>query len=180
MLVGSLWKDGTYTLQLLLAALWQHSSLRAHCNCCLCPLWKHIIYTLQLLLLVTLKARYLHLKAAAGGPFESQLLAPYSCCWGPFESEVLKHYNYGWRPLWKHGILHCNCCWKRLCKLSTCTFQWLLVTTLKARYLHFKAAGGVPLKARYLHITIAVGGLFEGKVVAYYSCCWVPLWKQGT
>jgi len=43
---------------------------------------------------VTVKAKYLYLKAAAGGPFESKLLLG-----APFESEVLKHYNCCWRPL---------------------------------------------------------------------------------
>jgi len=66
MVVGSLWKDGTYTLQLLLRSLWQHSTC-----------------TLQLLYGSPLKARCLHIKVAVGGPFESKALKHYNWCWGP-------------------------------------------------------------------------------------------------
>jgi len=59
MVVGSLWKDGTYTLQLLLGPLWQHSSLLAH---------------LQLLFGSILKAYYLHITVAIGGHSESKVL----------------------------------------------------------------------------------------------------------
>jgi len=70
---------------------------------------------------------------------ESSLLTQYSCCWGPFdslhikvaaggpfESKVLTHYNCCWWPLWKHGILHYNCCWRPFWKQSTYTLQFLL------------------------------------------------------
>ena len=45
-------------------------------------------------------------------------------------------------PLWKQGPY---------------TLQFLLVASLKARYLK---------------ITIVVGGSFESKVLTYYNCCW--------
>jgi len=40
-------------------------------NCCLGPLWKYSTCTLHLLLVVTLKARYLHIASAVGDLFES-------------------------------------------------------------------------------------------------------------
>jgi len=42
---------------------------------------------------IAVEARYLHIKVATRGPFESKILAHYSCCWGPCESKVLKHYS---------------------------------------------------------------------------------------
>jgi len=35
----------------------------------------------------TLKARYLQIKIAAGGHFESKVLKHYNCCWGLFETK---------------------------------------------------------------------------------------------
>jgi len=68
---GSIWKDVTYTLQLLLVAPSKSRYLRtevavwvpfdsielAYCSCCWWPLWKQGTYTLQLLLGASLKAR---------------------------------------------------------------------------------------------------------------------------
>jgi len=47
-------------------------------------------------------------------------------------------------------------------------------------YLLIGDGGGVALKGRYLHITVAVGSPFDSIVLARCSCCWWPLWKQGT
>jgi len=62
MVVGSLWKDSTYTLQFLsgapLTAYYLHITVAGHSeskalnyyNCCWGPFWKWGIFTLQLLL----------------------------------------------------------------------------------------------------------------------------------
>jgi len=68
-----------------------------------------------------------------------------------------------------------------LWKYSNCTLHFLLVTSLKARYILYilKLLLETPLKARYLHITIAVWEPFKSKVLTHYNCCW-GLWEQGT
>ena len=76
-----LWKQGTYKLQLLLAA-----SLKAR------------NFTLHLLLGGPMRARYLHITIAVGVSFESMVgyLHIKVAVGYPFESKVVTHYNCCW------------------------------------------------------------------------------------
>jgi len=81
--------------------------------------------------------------------------------------------------LWKHSLAHCSCYCGPLGKQGThYTLQLLMGGLFKSKKLYITVAG--PLKVRYLHIAIGVWGLFDSIVVAHCSCCWCPLWKQGT
>jgi len=65
-LSGPLWKQGTYTLQLLLGIPSKNKVLTYY-NCCWGPLWKQITFKLQLLLGASSKAKYLHITVSVGG-----------------------------------------------------------------------------------------------------------------
>ena len=86
---GPVWKQGAYTLQLLLGAPLQVEylhigvSFRGPFN----EVKEQSTYTFQWAL----------------GPFESRLLSTCSCCWGPFESKVPAHYSFCRGVLWKQS-----------------------------------------------------------------------------
>ena len=56
-------------------------------------------FTFHLLLLAPLKARYLHIKVGVEGLFESKEFHITIAVWDPFESIVLAHYSCCWWPL---------------------------------------------------------------------------------
>jgi len=116
-------------------------------------LWKQGAYTLQLLLGAPLQAEYLHISVAVGGHSKNKVLAHYNCCWGLFESMEF-YITIAVGALWKQGAYTLQLQLGALCKQSIYIFQWLLMATLKTRYLHIKAAAGGP---------------FESKVLAHYN-----------
>ena len=81
----------------------------------------------------------LHITVALWGPFESIVLAHYSCCWWPFALLTL-----------------CNCFWGPFESKEFCIVV-AVGGPLKARYLHITIAVGAPVKSRCLQITVAFG-----------------------
>jgi len=71
LLLGHLWKQGIYTLQLLLGTPLKARYLRI--RVAVGPLWKQGTCILQLLLGAPLKSEYLHMTVAAEGPFEAKV-----------------------------------------------------------------------------------------------------------
>ena len=58
-----------------------------------------------------MKARYLHIAVAVGGPCESILLTHCSCCWGPFETRYLYITIAVGGPYESKILTHYSCCW---------------------------------------------------------------------
>jgi len=88
-----LWKQSTYTLQMLLGAHWKQST-----------------YTLQMLLGAPSKAEYLHVRDAVGGPFESRvgLLTHYRCCWGQRWKQNTYALQIVFGAFWKQSTYLCS------------------------------------------------------------------------
>jgi len=98
--------------------LWKKGTETSVYNCCW-GLFESEEFYITIAVGAPVKARCLHITVVVRGPFESIVLAHYSCfpwslefkalthcnCWWwPFESKVLTHYNCCWGPLWTEGV----------------------------------------------------------------------------
>jgi len=79
-----------------------------------------------------LKADYLHIKAAAGSPFQSKVLTHYTCCRGPLSNQ------------------------------GTYTLKLLLEALLKARYLNIAIAVGAPFEIKVLTLQLLYNRIGKG------------------
>ena len=175
-----LWKQGTYTIKLLLG-----------------PFWKQGAYTLHMLLGTPLKAWYLHIKIAVRGLFESKRYYITVTVGVPFESKVRTHYNCCWGPLWKYVADILKLFLGTLWKQSTYTLQffWGPFNRPVAR---FQDLVGQDFCFYYMFKTNFFGRIkiwggnappglracfsmkFNSRVLTYFRGCWGPLWKQIT
>ena len=58
-----------------------------------------------------MKARYLNITIAVGGPFESKVLTQYNCWWGLFESMEFSIIITVGGPFESKMLIHYSCCW---------------------------------------------------------------------
>ena len=99
--IGPLWKQGIYTLQLLLGTPFETRVLNNHC--CWRPFSKQSTCTWQSMLLAPPKADCLRIATAFTGPFESRVPAYYSCYCGPLGSRA-PNYKVLWKILYERII----------------------------------------------------------------------------
>jgi len=101
-----LWKQGIYTLQLLLGDPSESKAANLYITVSLGPLWKQ---------------GTLGITVAIGGPFESvvSLLTHYIAITGLFESVGLPHYNCYGGPFESRAFTQSSCCWGPLWRQRT-------------------------------------------------------------